>query len=163
MKIFIIAIAIAIATMASEPSIFPHAEQDSLFGGQWIPGKEPSVRARCRPHEALTHEVYGFLPYWEYGGYLPSRFDLLSRIAYFNVTLDGSGNVSTAHDWPTTTLIDAAHASGCKVDLCVAVFNSSTIASIVNNPANRTHASHTICEQMALGADGVNIDFETPS
>ncbi len=164
MRNIILTMTVVVSIIATDmPSISPHAEHDAEFGADWTSKEEPSFRVRYRPHEALTHEVYGFLPYWEFGDYLPARFDLLSRVAYFNITLNSAGDVGSIHDWPTTSFIDAAHIGGCKVDLCVAVFNEVTIGSIVGNPANRTNACRNICEQMALGADGVNIDFETPN
>ncbi|HHS50652.1 MAG TPA: hypothetical protein ENN07_06000, partial [candidate division Zixibacteria bacterium] len=163
-KIFLAIIFLAMVALAFEPDILPHAEHHRDFGGQWTPTAERAVVSpkRERPHSALTHEVYGFIPYWEYPAYIPSRFDLISRVAYFNITLDGAGNVSHNYDWPANSLIAAANSAGVPVDLCVAVFNEANISSIVNNPANRTNAIRNICTQMSLGADGVNIDFELP-
>ncbi|MCK5833097.1 hypothetical protein KAH81_05435 [bacterium] len=164
MKVFLCSIIIVFCVFAvTTPILSPHFEHDSVFGGGWIQGEVPSFRPSMRPHTELSHEIYGFLPYWEYSGYMPSRIDLLTRIAYFNITLNSYGNVSSTHDWPTTTLLDAAHSGGCAVDLCVVVFDESTISSIVGNATNRSNACHNICEQMALGADGVNIDFELPN
>jgi len=152
-----------VVAVLSEPNILPHEEHVRQFG-HIIPKKSiEEKQSRRRPMVSLSHEIYGFLPYWEYGGYLPPRFDLISRVAYFNITLNEYGNVSYYRDWPTADLIAAAHAQGCKVDLCVAVFDDTDIGSIVNSSINRSNACRIICEQMALGADGVNIDFELPS
>ncbi|GEM_PF-1018306 len=165
MKNLVLILALCAALSANNaPAASTHAEHQREFGAEWIPGQHPSPPLeRPKSPATLSHEVYGFLPYWEYSGYLPARFDLLTRVAYFNITLNSSGNISNYYDWPATALISAAHAAGCAVDLCVAVFSSTTIASIVNSSANRAIACNNICEQMALGADGVNIDFELPN
>ncbi len=143
------------------PSV--HHEHEIQFGSGYFEGR-PHITPRPaeRSPVALSHEVYGFLPYWEYTGYECSRFDLLTRIAYFEVTLNGYGNVTDYRHWPATDLITAAHSQGCAVDVCIAVFDDDDIASIVNNSINRTNACHNICNVMAMGADGVNIDFELP-
>lgn len=146
------------------PSFLPHHEHELQFGTPPYNDFHPIEIPREKPlaPATLTHQIYGFLPYWVYGSYTPPRFDLISRIAYFSVTLNSSGNVSSARDWPATALITAAHAQGCKVDLCITVFDAGVIRSIVSNPSVRSNACKTICQQMALGADGVNIDFELP-
>ncbi len=156
-------ILIATICVAREPYVLPH-EKHSLQFGQKVTseGRYFSARPAELSPVSLSHEVYGFLPYWEYGSYDCSHYNLLSRIAYFNVTLNDYGNVSNYRDWPTSDLITEAHSSGCAVDICIAVFDDDDIGSIVNNSTNRSHACHTICDVMAMGADGVNIDFELP-
>ncbi|MGC9315253.1 MAG: hypothetical protein ACP5G4_06465, partial [bacterium] len=154
-----------IVSILTAENVFPrvHHEHEIQFGSGNFKGR-PQIphRPAERSPVALSHEVYGFLPYWEYASYECSRFDLLTRVAYFEVTLNGYGNVSNYRHWPATDLITAAHSQGCAVDVCIAVFNDDDIASIVNNSINRSNACHTICNVMAMGADGVNIDFELP-
>jgi len=161
--VIIILTAIVSIANANEQSILPHEEHSILFGGEQI-YEMPNIAFRPfeRSPSALSHEVYGFLPYWEYTAYDCPRYDLLTRVAYFEVTLNSYGNVSNYRHWPATALITAAHSQGCAVDVCIAVFNDDDIASIVNNPTNRSNACKTICNVMAMGADGVNIDFELP-
>ncbi len=166
---YIIPFLILLTAAFAEPTMLPHEEHDIQFGQSQrdeyehkaIPRARSAV-GRRRPMTVLTHEVYGFLPYWEYDSYRPPRYDLLSRIAYFYIVLNEFGDVSTYRDWPTYGLIDTAHSWGCNVDLCVAMFDDDAIGTLVNTPSYRSNACHTVCEQMALGADGINIDFELP-
>lgn len=162
MKIVFFLLILPLILVAAEPAILPHEEHQLQFGNNSFEEKT-LPRQRIYRSSELSHEVYGFLPYWEYGGYWPPRYDLISRIAYFNIVLNSSGNVSSTRDWPTYDLISSAHAYGCKVDLCVAVFDDSDITSIISSSVNRSNACHNICEQMVLGADGINIDFEMPA
>ena len=43
--------------------------------------------------ETLTHEIIGYLPYWEYSHYPNLDFNLLTQINYFSAELDAYGNI----------------------------------------------------------------------
>jgi len=162
--VLVIAALVTITLGVVEPTMLPHEEHELQFG-QNPPTPRPMRPVEIASPAELTHEVYGFLPYWEYGSYECPRYDLLTRVAYFNVVLNEYGNISNYHDWPTDDLVTNAHIYGCAVDVCITCFDAGDIGNIVNVPANRTNACHNICNvmDMGLGADGVNIDFELPS
>lgn len=106
--------------------------------------------------------VYGYLPYWA-SDPLAVDFDSLTHVAWFDVGLAANGAVTGADSWMgiRESLVSAAHASGTKVHLCVALFDEDTQRSILTSAEHRARA---VSELAALindaGADGVNIDFE---
>ncbi|MFP4460298.1 MAG: glycosyl hydrolase family 18 protein [Candidatus Zixiibacteriota bacterium] len=111
----------------------------------------------------LSHEVYGFVPYWE-DDYSCPRFDLISRLCYFNFTVNSSGNVTNTHNWYSASVVDDALAAGVPVDLCIALFDASSIDALVGSSANRGNCiSNAIDGMLARGGSGINIDFELPS
>ena len=48
--------------------------------------------------ETLSHEIIGYLPYWEYSIYPNLDFNLLSQINYFSAELDAQGNILNDHN-----------------------------------------------------------------
>ncbi len=119
----------------------------------------------------LTHEVYGYLPYWKLDSgtdaYL--RYDLLSTLAFFSIryTPQGALDVTTAGytavmSSHATTIINHAHAAGVRVEVSVTFStNPDTNKSFL---ANQTAMSRAIADTVALvtarDLDGVNIDLE---
>jgi len=113
----------------------------------------------------LTHQVYGFLPHWRGDHTEGLRLDLISRLAWFGVELDSSGQVAESNGWPWswTDLKDAVQASGTSFDLTVTCFDWSgdKIHHLLSNPEYRNQAIASILFE-SEGCDGVNIDFERP-
>ncbi|MHB8508783.1 MAG: glycosyl hydrolase family 18 protein [Candidatus Dormibacteria bacterium] len=138
----------------------------------------PSSRQRLLNtynHSGLTREVLGFATYYELanGDLSDLRFQDLGSIAYFGLTLDGTGKVvkSTGGQpdagwsgWNSSALADLvtrAHAAGDRVQLVAKSFSNADIEGIVSNQANGQAAINSIlAEVQAKGVDGVNIDFE---
>ena len=56
--------------------------------------------------ENLSHEVIGYLPYWEYEHYTDLNYDLLTQINYFSAELDPYGNIINSHNWNNLYLIE---------------------------------------------------------
>ena len=52
-----------------------------------------------RNRTILTHEVIGYLPYWEYDQYPNLNYELLSQINFFSIELDQFGNIYNDHNW----------------------------------------------------------------
>jgi spore germination protein YaaH len=105
---------------------------------------------------------YGYLPDW-IANPMMVDLDSLSHVAWFNVSLNGSGEVIDTGSWNAIAaeLVEAAHAVGTKVHLCVALFDEPTQAAVLSDP---THRNRAVAQLAALvndyGADGLNVDFE---
>ncbi len=113
----------------------------------------------------LRKEIFGYLPYWWLAQVNNIDYSLLSTIAYFDVEINGSGDVTTENGWSSsstvTTLINNAHAAGVRVVLCMTNFTASQISSIVNTPSIKKKVIDNLYSLVAArNGDGVNIDFE---
>jgi putative cell wall-binding protein/spore germination protein YaaH len=119
----------------------------------------------------LSSEVYGYLPYWEIDAgtdaYL--RYDLLTDIALFSVTVDGNGAlVTNAPGYRAITgpyapaIIANAHAAGVRVDLTFTSFNFDKNTAFFTNPTAMANAVASLAGLVdRLGLDGVSVDVES--
>ncbi len=118
----------------------------------------------------LSADVYGFLPYWEVDSgtdaYL--RYDLVSDIALFSVTLNAAGAIDTGLTGYTmiqgsraTIIIANAHTAGVRVDLVFTSFGSDKNAAFFSNPAAMAAGVQALAALVqSRGLDGVNVDVE---
>ena len=121
---------------------------------------------------ALTHEVFGYFPYWFRSRWAQLDYRLVSTIAYFSGEVNADGSVGDTHGWPKYTgdpaaaadvvnMINTAHAQGVKVVLCFTNFTSTEIDAIIGTPQFRTTFIQRALAIVQGGkGDGVNIDFE---
>lgn len=119
----------------------------------------------------LSKEVYGYLPYWEVdagtNAYL--RYDLLTDIALFSVTLTGSGALDTTTPGyrmvtgsHAATIIANAHAAGVRVDLTFTSFGFAKNDAFFRDPAAMANGVAALTGLVnALGLDGVSVDVES--
>ncbi len=110
----------------------------------------------------LTHDVYGWHPFWVGTAYNNYDFSLLSTFSYFSYELNPStGRYNTIHSWRTTPSINLAQAAGCRVELCVTNFGATNNSTFLTNAtAKQTFIDTIIALIQYRNADGVNIDFE---
>jgi spore germination protein YaaH len=122
----------------------------------------------------LTHEVYGYLPYWALDASLRQylRYDLVSTIAYFSVPAQADGTLLRSgtgwSGWTSanmTDVINQAHGHGVGVHLTVTMMawggDYSAMSALLNSAANRARLANEIAAVVAgRTADGVNLDFE---
>ena len=109
----------------------------------------------------LTHEVIGYLPYWEYDQYPNLNYDLLTQINFFSAELDQYGDIVNDHNWENLYLVEFAQARGVKVKLCATLFGQESLETLLNNYFYRQNAINNLLNLvMSVGADGVDIDFE---
>jgi spore germination protein YaaH len=127
----------------------------------------------------LSHEVFGYLPYWMLSSsqmaYLD--YDLVSTIAYFSVgarkdgTLEKSAGGTPTSGWAgwtsssMTNVISAAHRRGVKVVLTVTMMawdgDYRDLSTLLNSSTYRNRLASRIAGAVkARNADGVNLDFE---
>ncbi|WP_073312354.1 glycosyl hydrolase family 18 protein [Aquimarina spongiae] len=90
------------------------------------------------------------------------NFSMLWGISYFSYRIQPeTGRYKTIHQWKTTTLIDSAKASNCKVFLSISNFGSENNAIFLKNPKAQKTLIDSVSNLLALrSADGINIDFE---
>ena len=111
--------------------------------------------------QELTHEIFGYLPYWEYNSYSDLRYNLLTTIAYFSAEINSNGSISNDHHWPASSLISKAHTNGVKVVLCATLFDKTALGTLLSNQTYRTNCVNNLLTSVRqAGGDGVNIDFE---
>ena len=104
----------------------------------------------------LTHEVIGYLPYWEYDQYPDFNYELLSQINFFSVELDQFGNIQNDHNWENLSLVEYAHDRNVKVKLCATLFGQSELTTLLSSSINRTNAIENLLNLVLLkNADGV--------
>ena len=120
----------------------------------------------------LTHEVFGYFPYWFRSRWTQLDYGLVSTIAYFSGEVNADGSVGNTHGWPKYTgdpsasadvvnMINTAHAQGVKVVLCFTNFTSAEIDAIIGTPQYRTtFIQQALAIVQGGNGDGVNIDFE---
>ena len=113
--------------------------------------------------KALSHYVFGYLPYWVYNNPpLYFQFDLLTHIALFDFSVDhATGAIGNPSGWPWTDLIDVAHTNGVKVIMCVVEFDDNKMHTIITNSTVKKNFFEKIKGKIdTYKLDGINIDFE---
>ncbi len=119
----------------------------------------PRLQKRTAP--SLSHEVFGYLPYWKYSSYYTLDFDLLTTIAYFSTELGTDGSIINDYDWPASGLISVAHQHGVRVVLCATLFGSNDLTTFLSSSSARTNCIINLLNRVkSANADGINIDFE---
>jgi hypothetical protein len=140
------------------------------------PSPKAALQPRAYNSNGLIREVFGFAPYWELssasgnlsGSNLSDlQYDKLSTIAYFGLTLNGSGAFDQDQGmtgWNSnqmSQLVQNAHNAGDRVQLVVKQFDVATICAIVSSGSvGQTAISNAITAARAKGLDGINVDFE---
>src|ERR1700737_4052708 len=168
----------------ADPSIGPHLrdearpQHDQLH---FAPAASPIVPRAARPAAAaapgaapasvgnLTREVFAFAPSWALsaGAQANWKYNLLSTLAYFGISVNGDGSFNTTDSswtgWNSQNLVDMinrAHTAGDRVVVVIKATSSATANSIVSSETSRQAAiANTINATAAEGLDGVNGGF----
>ena len=96
---------------------------------------------------ALSHEVFGYHPYWMNGQWQNYDFSLVSTLAYFSLEAKADGSFSNLNGWPNYNLVGVAHLYGTKVVICVTLFNSADIVSLLESELNRFNMIQNIIKK----------------
>ena len=111
--------------------------------------------------EFLTHEVIGYLPYWEYDDYPNLDYSLLTQINFFSAELNQYGDIINHHNWPNLYLVEFAHQNGVKVKLCATLFGQEPLTTLLSSYFYRQNAINNLLSLVIdNNADGIDIDFE---
>ena len=146
------------------PSI--HQQQLEYYNANYVQPENTDTSEFIHPisprPRTPSKEVFGYHPYWMGTAWTNYNFDLISTLAYFSAEATETGNLDNLHGWPVASLINEAHSHGVKVVLCVTLFNSNDLTTLLSNPSYRQNLINNLLTQVQAGnADGVNIDFES--
>ena len=132
-----------------------------------------AIRARASRAPALTHQVYGYLPYWQLNSGTAERLDyrLLSTIAFFGIGIKPDGNLDkrgmgyAAFISPSAIAVtNAAHAHGVRVVPTFQLFGWHDMramrAFLRSKEAQKRFIQQAVKLVAARKADGANLDFE---
>ena len=110
---------------------------------------------------SLSHDIIGYLPYWEYEQYPNIQYELISEINYFSAELDPIGNIINDHNWSNSNIVDFAHERGVKVKLCASLFGGNELTTLLSSETHRQNAINNLLTLVLnKNADGIDIDFE---
>lgn len=132
-----------------------------------------AIRARANRPASLTHEVYGYLPYWQLNAGTAERLDyrLLTTIAFFGIGIKSDGNLDR-RGWGYAAFIsphavavtNAAHAHGVRVVPTFQLFGWSDLTAmrrfLGSSAAQKRFIEQAVKLVVARKADGANLDFE---
>jgi chitinase len=134
---------------------------------------DPGINPRADVPSLLTHEVYGYLPYWRLNSGTAQQLDynLISTIAFFGLGIKASGDIDTAWRGYTAYVSDnavavtnAAHAKGVRVVPTFQLFDSGSLTKMTAFLGSTTAQNRFIAQALDLmarrSADGANFDFE---
>ena len=142
-----------------------HSQELERFKDFQIDYQSVDDRARVLDYSdnrnLLTHEIIGYLPYWEYDEYPDLDYNLLTQINFFSAELNANGDIINSHNWLDLNLIDFAHERGVKVKLCATLFGEDSLETLLDNYFYRQNAINNLLNLViSKNADGVDIDFE---
>ncbi len=149
-------------------------------GGGTVSVSERGAGSVVALPNGLSHEVFGYLPYWVLGSVSMQhlRYDRVSTIAYFAVSARADGTLAktTTTGAPTTEwagwnssamtdVITKSHQRGVRVVLTLTMMawngDYSAMTALLGSSTNRARLIQEIRSTVSTrGADGVNVDFE---
>ena len=143
-------------------------------GGVHNASAATEIRPRITGIKPLTHEVYGYLPYWRLDSGTVDRiqYDLVSTIAFFGLGIKGTGDIDTA--WvgyreyvgdDAAAVTNAAHDHGVRVVPTFQLFDSASgapkmTAFLASTVAQDRFIAQALALMAARKADGASLDFE---
>lgn len=129
--------------------------------------------ARDHPHLALSKETMAFLPYWRLDNIQYARYDLLSEVNFFSLTVGPDGHIvqvtgnETEPGWRwwntqrVADLIPKVQIDGGRFGLTLACLNNSDIGAFLRSPkAQQNLISDTLDQVHARHLNDVTLDFE---
>jgi spore germination protein YaaH len=137
------------------------------------PAKAP-IQERIAGIEPLSHEVFGYLPYWRLDDETVDNidYDLVSTISFFGLGIKKTGAIDT--DWvgykryvgpDAAAVTDAAHAHGVRVVPTFQLFDSKSgnpkmTAFLDSTDAQDRFIDEALDLMTTRLADGASLDFE---
>lgn len=131
------------------------------------------IRPRITGIAPLSHEVYGYLPYWRIDSGTVDRiqYELVSTIAIFGLGIKADGSLDTA--WAgykeyvgdnVAAITNAAHDKGVRVVPTFQLFDSGSLTKMIaflgSTAAQDRFIGQALDLMAARKADGANLDFE---
>ena len=134
---------------------------------------DPGLVPRVKGVRTLSHEVFGYLPYWRLDSTTAGqlRYELISTIGLFGIGIKSTGDLDTA--WvgyqeyigdDAAAVTNAAHAAGVRVVPTFQLFDSGSLPKLTAFLGSTTAQDRFIGQAIALMqrrlADGASLDFE---
>lgn len=126
-----------------------------------------------KPHIMMSSQTMAFIPFWRLEDSEYARFDLLTEINYFSLSVNGSGNFIELidgnaepgwHSWNkdiVRNLIAKTQIKGGKFTFTVLMHDNNTIETFLDNKQAQQNLTDNIIEQInSRRLNGVVIDFE---
>jgi len=136
-------------------------------------GPDAGIRPRASRPVAVSHEAYGYLPYWRMDAGTARRLDYttLSTIAFFAVPIERNGALNTRADGfrayvgrAAAAITNAAHARGVRVVPTFQLFDSGSLpklrAFLGSRLAQDRFTNQALDLMVRRRADGANLDVE---
>jgi glycosyl hydrolase family 18 (putative chitinase) len=138
-----------------------------------VAAADPGIHPRADVGTLLSHEVYGYLPYWRLNAATAGQldYDLLSTIAFFGLGIKATGDLDMA--WrgsvaymsaDAVAVTNAAHAKGVRVVPTFQLFDSGNLTKMKAFLGSLSAQNRFIGQALDLmarrSADGANFDFE---
>lgn len=132
---------------------------DPSFTARTPPSPPPSPA----PREISSTRVFGYLPYWS-DDYLALRWDVLTDVAWFALSLGTDGQIESDHGWGeegSFGFVEHARAQGVRSHLTAVLFGGSELEDLFASPTAPGTAIASILDAAEqVGVDGINVDFE---
>lgn len=125
------------------------------------------------PHAKMSKDIIGFLPYWRMDDIKYLRFDLLSEVIFFSLTVDENGqfvkvvNGETDPGWrwynspAVNNLISKTQITGSKFSLAVAMQKNKSLEKFLADEQAQQNLINNLLQEIKLKhLNGINIDFE---
>jgi hypothetical protein len=154
--LLLLAIALAGSPVAL-PAHWRDADEHRAAPAPAVESRGPVSRLVPRAESNLSHRVYGYAPHWVDDRWL--RYDLLTHIGIFDVTLNPDGSITNSNGFPGrwAGVIDRAHRNGVKCEMVATCFGWSNVHGAIRAPAA---IPNLVNLALAGGVDGINMDFE---
>ncbi len=131
------------------------------------------VYSKQHLHIPMSKQTIAFLPYWKLSDAKYTRFDLLSDISYFSLTIDEKGNFIQKKEnhsepgwqaWNSQTvkdLIAKTQITGNTFSLTLANQKNKTIETFLQDKTAQQHLINNTLKQItSRHLNGVTLDFE---
>ncbi len=131
------------------------------------------VYAEQHPHVSLNAQTIAFLPYWRLDNIEYARYDLLSEVNFFSLTVGPDGHIvqvtgnQTEPGWrwwntqQVKDLITKVQTSGAGFGLTLAMLNNPDISSFLRSPnAQQNLIADTVDQIHSRHLNDITLDFE---
>jgi spore germination protein YaaH len=168
----VLAAMLAVGGILAEPSAVAPLSNGSTASAA-TPRPDPGVRPRSARPPAASHEIYGYLPYWQVDAGTARRIDYrtVTTIAFFAVPVQADGTLNRASAGyrayvgrAARAITNAAHAHGVRVVPTFQLFDRGQLTRMRQFLHSRAAQTRFIHQALSLmihrRADGANVDFE---
>lgn len=131
------------------------------------------VYAEQHPHISLSRQTMAFLPYWRLDNIDYARYDLLSAVNFFSLTIGADGHIvrvignETEPGWrwwntaQVEDLIPKVQIDGGKFDLTLQMLNDSDMQTFLRSPdAQQNLIADALDQIRSRHLNGITLDFE---